>query len=67
MANGSRTLKDVAAARGVTVKQLVKDALTEGGNANAAGKLLGFSRASIEYVMLKEGLELKTIVVERKR
>lgn len=66
MANGTRTLKDIAAARGMSDHDLVVQALREAGNPNAAAALLGVNRASIIHVMYRDGIELRVSVIERK-
>lgn len=56
MTKKKRFLKDIAAQRGITEKELVYDALMAGGNANRAAELLGVPRTSITNAMAKYGM-----------
>lgn len=69
MATKRRSLKEIAGQRGMSEKDVVKQALENGGNINAAATLLGISRSSVSNAMRNYGLELlhKTVVKEASR
>ena len=58
----------LAKERGITVKQLIKDAIEEGGNIHAASLLLGIADSNIKYYVEKFHFEItqKTVVRERR-
>ena len=58
----------LAKERGISVKQLIKDAIEEGGNIHAASVLLGIADTNVKYYVQKFNLEItqKTVVRERR-
>lgn len=65
MTKKKRFLKDIAKQRGITEKQLVYEALRDGGNPNRAAELLGVPRTSITNAMAKYGMMVEFTTVIR--
>lgn len=65
MTRHKRFIKDIAKQRGISEKQLIYQALTEGGNANAAAVLLGVPRTSITNAMAKYGMMVEVTTAIR--
>lgn len=56
MSKKKRFLRDIAKERGMTEKQVVYEALREGGTPNRAAAILGLPRTSITNAMAKYGM-----------